>query len=101
MQLRAVLNEPLGRMSSKARVEVLVTDVSVELLRLLVSQIDRHSTQEELQVAVDIVHKQAGRQKPDVDALVQALRPLFTSAGAASVLVLWTRLDESFYKVIV
>jgi hypothetical protein len=100
MQLRAVLSEIMPKISSKTRLEAVVTDISPELLRQLASDLDRASTQEELYTAFETLTKQAGRQKAEVEALHYALQPLFTTANYGSVIMLWTRLSEDFYKLL-
>jgi len=103
-QVRNSLSDFLLRLKAKCRVEVFVTDLTPETIRLLSSLIDRQGSQADLKRAVDATYKQAGRQKTDVELLYYALQPFFDTPLSQStpLLVLWTRLlgSEGFYRIV-
>src|SRR4051812_30041536 len=102
MQIRNALSDMLTKLMPKARVEVFITDLSPDIIKQLCTNLERRSTQQQLSEVFDSINK-AGKQKPALDSLFHALLPCFTSsmAGYSSVIVVWCRPVESFYRVIV
>lgn len=100
MQLRNTIADFLTKINSKTRVEVFVTELFPELLRIIASAIDRTFSLSELKQAFQTIIKQAGRQKSEVESLFQTLQPFFTSSGSSALLILWSRPIDHFYRVI-
>uniref|UniRef100_A0A915D8A9 DNA damage-binding protein 1 n=1 Tax=Ditylenchus dipsaci TaxID=166011 RepID=A0A915D8A9_9BILA len=105
MQVRNTLSDLLSKLTPKTRVEVFVTDLLPDILRQLSSLLERRFNQTEFRQAFDVIFKQAGKQKSEVDSVLHSLSPFFTTSSglttASSVLILWCRPVESFYRVIV
>jgi len=108
MQLRVCLVDFLSKLSPKTRVEVFVTDLQPDLIRNLAASVDRNFSQQELGQAFNNLFKQAGRQKPEVDQLLRLLQPFFggkqnntRTHHMQSILVLWCKSVETYYKIII
>lgn len=105
MQVRVCLERKvLPRFTSENRLDVFVTDLSTELLRQLSSVLERQMGNDEFRIAFASVSKQAGKQKQDFELLFLSLKPLFSPSNSMhlpSIIVLWTRHNENFYKLII
>lgn len=77
-----------------------VSDLTPDILLQLYGQINRYMNTEEFLIAVENIS--AGKQKRELDALCNAMKPFFTSfQNEISPLVIWTRLSENTYKLII
>lgn len=104
MQIRNAISDLLSKLNLKTRVEVFVTELLPVLLRLIASSIDRSFNQIELDQAFQIIIKQAGRQKLEVESLFQNLQPFFQPSSSGQnqqpLLILWSRTNDHFYRLI-
>uniref|UniRef100_A0A914Z083 non-specific serine/threonine protein kinase n=1 Tax=Panagrolaimus superbus TaxID=310955 RepID=A0A914Z083_9BILA len=98
-QIQLVLLKMLQNINTKAKVEVFATDLPSEILNSINNSINRYMNSEEF----DRVFQQisVGKAKRELDALQSALKPFFGSfTTETSPLILWTRLSENTYKLI-
>jgi hypothetical protein len=107
MQLRACLGDFVVKLLPKTKVEVFVTSIQQELVRSVAATVDRGFTQLELSKAFDVLLRQAGRQKPELDQLHRQMQPFFNKGQAPTtlpsehpILVIWSKSSENFYRVI-
>lgn len=102
MQVRMCLErELLPSINQKTRLEVFATELTVDILRQIAASVDRQMNADEFSKTYDGVSRHAGKQKEDVEELYHMLKPLFIVGHASSAIVLWTRLNENFYKIII
>ncbi|VDN04109.1 unnamed protein product [Thelazia callipaeda] len=96
VQIRTCLQKAVAAFSPQTVIEVVVTDISSDAIRLLVSLIDRTFTVVELSNALSIAMKQMNRFKKEFKRIEEVIEPLFQPRNSSPI-VLYSKQDSNSY----
>lgn len=100
VHIRACLQKAIAAMASQTVIEVIVTDIPVDAIRLLATLIDRNFTVEELSSAFATATKQLNKYKKEFARIQEAIEPFFQPKNNSPV-VLFSRLSSNgYYKLL-
>uniref|UniRef100_A0A0R3RYI5 non-specific serine/threonine protein kinase n=1 Tax=Elaeophora elaphi TaxID=1147741 RepID=A0A0R3RYI5_9BILA len=99
-QIRACLQKVVSALAPQTVVEVIVTEISVDAIRLLATLIDRSFTVEELSSAFSSAIKQLNKFKRDFKRIEEVIGPFFQPKNTSPI-VLYSKQDcNGYYKLI-
>ncbi|VBB25904.1 unnamed protein product [Acanthocheilonema viteae] len=99
-QIRACLQKVVTALAPQTVIEVIVTEISVDAIRLLSTLIDRSFTVDELSSAFATAIKQLNKFKRDFKRIEEMIEPFF-QAKNTSPIVLYSKQDcNGYYKLI-
>ncbi|VDM14527.1 unnamed protein product [Wuchereria bancrofti] len=99
-QIRACLQKVVAALAPQTVVEVVVTEISVDAIRLLATLIDRNFTVDELSSAFTAASKQLSKFKREFKRIEEVIEPFFQVKNTSPI-VLYSKQDcNSYYKLI-
>ncbi|CAG9533873.1 unnamed protein product, partial [Cercopithifilaria johnstoni] len=99
-QIRACLQKVVIALAPQTVVEVIVTEIPVDAIRLLAALIDRSFTVDELSTAFATAIKQLNKFKRDFKRIEEVIEPFFQSRNTSPI-VLYSKQDcNGYYKLL-
>uniref|UniRef100_A0A1I7VP68 non-specific serine/threonine protein kinase n=1 Tax=Loa loa TaxID=7209 RepID=A0A1I7VP68_LOALO len=100
-QIRACLQKMVAALAPQTVVEVIVTEISVDAIRLLATLIDRSFTVDELSSAFTTAIRQLSKFKREFKRIEEVIEPLFQPKNTSPI-VLYSKQDcNGYYKLII
>ncbi|VDK81407.1 unnamed protein product, partial [Onchocerca ochengi] len=99
-QIRACLQKVVAALAPQTMVEVIVTEISVDAVRLLATLIDRTFTVDELSSAFATAIKQLNKFKQEFKRIEEVIEPFFQPKNTSPI-ILYSKQDcNGYYKLI-